>query len=356
MPPREARPQETLFSRPAPLLLALLALLLAAATLRMAIGDPFGWPQGSLAQSAGQLFIGKPWFAEASIGVMDIRLLRVVDACLVGAALAAAGVALQALLRNPLAEPFILGLSSGAGVGVMTQMFLAYHLHRTFGANHIGALLGTAATMLIVYGASRRRGTLDPLGLLLVGVVISTINGAIIMLLNYLPGPAGLRDDVARWMVGYLNEGVGAPMVRITFVGAAAGITLLAWAGRSMDVATFSDTEAMSLGVNLSRLRILLFAVASVLAAGAVVLAGPIAFVGLICPHLARLMLGPRHRTLVLGSALLGAILILLADTVSVAIDLWRGIGLLPIGIFTAMIGGPVFLWMLRPQLGRGTE
>ena len=132
------------------------------------------------------------------------------------------------------------------------------------------------------------------------------------------------------------------------------GLGVLLAASRAMGVATTSDAEAISLGVNLPRMRAVLFAVASVLAAGAVVLAGPIAFVGLVCPHIARLVLGPRHGPLLIGSALLGASLVITADTTSAALGLWLGIGLMPIGIFTAIGGGPAFLWMLRPQLGRG--
>jgi iron complex transport system permease protein len=132
-----------------------------------------------------------------------------------------------------------------------------------------------------------------------------------------------------------------------------AGITLLVLMGRAMDVASFSEPEAVSLGVNMAALRTLLFVIAGVLAAGSVVLAGPIAFVGLICPHFMRGLLGPGHRALVIGSALAGAALILAADIAAVLLDRQLWTGLMPVGVFTAMIGGPVFLWALRPQLGR---
>lgn len=346
-------------------LAAVLALLLvAAAALRLCLGRELGWPQGNFAAALWRLFVSDwaasvwpQWFERpTALSIMDLRLLRVVLAVLVGAALASGGVALQALLRNPLAEPFILGLSSGAAVGVMGQSLLGFLLGAPIGSGQLGALIGAAGAMLIVWAASRRHGVLDPLGLLLTGVVLSTICGAIIMLLNYLVGPGGLRENLSYWMMGYLNEGVHCGTVASVTLIVLAGIGLLLWAGRSMDVATFSDTEAQSLGVNVAALRTLLFATASVLAAGAVVLAGPVAFVGLICPHVVRLIQGPRHGPLVLSSALAGAVLILLADCCAVWLDRALGMGLMPIGIFTAMIGGPLFLWVLRPQLGRGAE
>lgn len=339
------------------ILYALAGIMLLVALLRLCVGQTLGWPGGSLVATIREPLTTPHDPAQSRSTeqwILQLRLNRAILGAMVGAALAVSGVALQALLRNPLAEPYILGLSSGAAVGVMVQMLLSYVLHLSFGANHLGAVLGATLSMLVVFSASRRRGVIDPLGLLLVGVVLSTINGAIIMLVNYLVGPAGLREDLFRWMMGYLNEGVSSSAIATVGLVSFAGFLLLIQQARAMDVASFSDTEAASLGVNLPRLRVMLFLVASVLAAGAVVLAGPIAFVGLICPHLARMLLGPSHRPLLIGSALLGATLVMLADTAAVLLDF--GQGLMPIGIFTAFLGGPAFLFMLRPQLGRGSE
>ncbi|MEE9211684.1 MAG: iron ABC transporter permease, partial [Phycisphaeraceae bacterium] len=258
--------------------LALAALLLLVVAFRMAIG---GLPDDDLLRE-----------------VLLSRLARVRSCVIVGVALATSGVALQVLLRNPLAEPFILGLSTGAGVGVIAQSVLAWWLYQQVGPSHLGALLGAAASMLIVYAAARRRGVIDPLGLLLVGVVLSTINGALIMLLNYVAGPGGVKEQLSLWMMGYISESVDAVSIWLVAAVTGGGLGLLLYLAGAMDVATFSDTEAQSLGVNLTRLRTTLFLVASVLAAGAVVLAGPIAFVGLVSPHLTRLLIGPSHRTL----------------------------------------------------------
>lgn len=335
-------------------MLILLAATIGLATFRLCIGQRFGWPEGKVHDSLWRLLTAG-WAGDGFSSVMDIRVNRAVLAVLVGSALATSGVALQALLRNPLAEPFVLGLSSGAGVGVMAQMLAGHYLGYQLGGHQFGALLGATVSMLIVYAGGRRHGVVDRLGLLLVGIVLSTINGAVIVLLNYLPGSTGLRDDLARWMTGYLNESVmGSTTVPVIALIGVVGLALLWRYGRSIDVACFSDAEAMSLGVNLTWLRTLLFVTASTLAAAAVVLSGPIAFVGLICPHIARLWLGPSHRPLLLGSAMLGAMLLLLSDIAAVSLDL--GQGRLPLGIFTAAIGGPMFVWMLRPHLGRGIE
>jgi len=309
--------------------------LIGVMALRMCIGEQFGWPSGEFADQ-----------------IVNIRKLRLVAALIVGAGLAISGVSLQALLRNPLAEPYLLGLSSGAAVGVMVQMLINFKLGRYTGTSHTGALIGALASMSIVYMAGRKRGMIDPLGLLLVGVVLSTINAAIIMLLNYVASPAGLREDLARWMTGYLNETVSWSTIRIIGGLTVAGFFILMGHARAMDAASFSDSEAMSVGVNLTRLRSVLFVSSGVLAAGAVLLAGPIAFVGLVCPHVARLLLGPTHRSLLIGSALIGAILIVSADAASVGLDM--GQGRLPLGIFTSTIGGLSFLILLRPYLGRG--
>ena len=347
-----------------------LVLLLAALILaRLSIGSSgVGWPSGPYATD-----------------ILDARQHRLVLALVVGAALAVSGVALQALLRNPLAEPYVLGLSTGAAVGIMAQSLLVYTLYFSMaeasdvgqdtvvaavapaptskvdlpgwvGHHQIGALAGAMLSVLIVFMASRRRGVIDPVGLLLTGIVLSTINGAIVLMLNYLVGPGGLRDDLMHWMMGFLDEDVGRQTVAVVVALTVAGLFLLLFYAPEMNIATLSEGEALSLGVHLGRLRTLLLLVASVLAAGAVVLAGPIAFVGLICPHLTRLLLGPRHGTLLIGSAFVGASLIVLSDLASVLIDLRWKIGLMPIGIFTALVGGPVFLWMLRPHLGRSME
>ena len=170
---------------------SLVVLVVAGAVVRLLVGQRMGWPEGDALGAVWRLFAGG-WLAEAGVySTLDIRLLRVALAVVVGASLSVSGVALQALLRNVLAEPFVLGLSSGAAMGVMAQVALSYGLGRAFGPGYVGALAGAWVTMGVVYMAGRWRGMIDPIGLLLVGVVLNTINGAVIMILNQLAGPGG---------------------------------------------------------------------------------------------------------------------------------------------------------------------
>jgi len=268
----------------------------------------------------------------------------------VGSGLATSGVLLQALLRNPLASPFILGITAGAGLGVMTAMYIGHLTGVTVASSSVlPALAGALAVMGIVYSLGQRRGWLDPVSLVLVGVIVSAICGALIMLLQHLV-PAGLHGEITRWMMGRIPE--DTPTASLVLVGglSVAGIAIGMAMGPAMDAATLGDDEARSVGLALGPLRVWMFLLAGALTAGAVALCGPIGFVGLLAPHAARLVLGPHHTSLVLGAALAGIILVVGADVARQAIDF--DAGRMPIGIFTALIGGPAFIWLLRT--GRG--
>lgn len=270
----------------------------------------------------------------------------------VGVSLAVSGVLLQALLRNPLASPFILGVSSGAGLGVMITRYIEHVAERTLalpGGDMLPALAGGGAALIVVYLLGRRRGWLDPVSLVLVGVIISTICGALIMFFQHLV-PMGLRGDLITWMMGHISE-VTKPAILIgNGALAALGLIVGLALGRAMDAATLADDEARSVGVNLGPLRVMMFALAGVLTAAAVALAGPIGFVGLVAPHAARLLLGPRHTPLIAGAALCGIVFVVGADVGRQIMDF--GAGRMPVGIFTALVGGPAFLWLLCS--GRG--
>lgn len=271
---------------------------------------------------------------------------------IVGGALAVSGVLLQALLRNPLASPFILGVSNGAGLGVMIAMYLSYAFRGTE-LGQLGqtgpAVVGGLVTLAVVYALGQQRGWLDPVSLVLIGVVVSTICGAGIMFFQHLV-PTGLRGQFTTWIMGHLSQGTDPGMLwvcgSITLVALVAAMFM----GRAMDAATLGDDEARSVGLAIGPLRLSMFFVAGLLAAMTVTLAGPIGFVGLIAPHGARLVLGPRHTVLVPGAALFGVILVVGSYAGSRMIDV--GAGQMPIGIFTALIGGPAFIWLLLS--GRG--
>ncbi len=270
----------------------------------------------------------------------------------VGTGLSTSGVLLQALLRNPLASPFLLGITAGAGLGVMFAMYLAHVAGVQWmwiTTNVAPALAGALAVMGIVYMLAQRRGWLDPVSLVLVGVIVSAVCGALIMLLQHMV-PAGLHGEITRWMMGRIPESTPTSSLMIAGGLSLGGVVVAAVMGRAMDAATLGDDEARSVGLALGPLRVWMFLLAGALTAGAVALCGPIGFVGLIAPHAARLVLGPHHTPLVIGAALAGVILVVGADVARQVIDL--GAGRMPIGVFTALIGGPAFIWLLRT--GRG--
>lgn len=285
--------------------------------------------------------------------IVDYRLGALASAGVAGACLGLSGALLQALLRNPLASPFVLGLSSGAGCAVAVAS-----LGASWGATWmvadggvIASALGAGAALLLVVAAGRRRGVIDPVTILLAGVVIAGVAGAVTVLVQYLMPPAS-RGDLLAWTMGRVPELPPALPLGIAAVSLVLGTVWSCARARWLDAACTSDDEALSLGVDLPPLRWRLVVIAGALAGGSVVLCGPIAFVGFVAPHLARMGLGAGHRTLVVASPLLGAALLIGADALRLAIPL-PGTGKLPVAVLTALIGGPIFLMVLRRQGAR---
>jgi len=280
------------------------------------------------------------------------RWATVQGCVVVGTALGVSGLLLQALLRNPLASPFILGVSGGAGLGVMVAMYVGYAWGSGGGKSWttLPALAGAMGALSVVYLLGRRRGLLDPVTLILVGVVISTICGAGMMFFQTLV-PTGLRGEFVLWLMGHISEAPPRTVLITAAVVSFLGLGVAMFLGRALDAAALGDEEARSVGLAIGPLRVGMFLLAGALAAGAVGLAGPIGFVGLIAPHAGRLLLGPRHTALVPGAALCGVLLLLVSDTGRQV--LVAGHGRMPVGIFTALIGGPCFLWLLLTGWGR---
>ena len=297
-------------------------------------------------------------FGFPRMAILQLRLTRVEAAAIAGAALGLAGVLLQGLLRNPLADPFVLGISSGSTVGVMIWIVFGQALLQSFTSSPwmenlfangqtIPALVGAVVATWLVFLLGRRRGgMLDPMTLILSGVIISTIGGALVMLLNNLV-PYGARTDILNYMFGYISEGTSHTLILAAFIS-----FVLAWAGAltlggAMNIASFSDAEAHSLGIQLSSLRLSAFALAALATAASITVAGPIGFVGLICPHVCRGIFGPDHRQLFITSPLLAAIFLMLADTFVRSTGAYFN-GELPVGVITALCGGPFFLYLLK--------
>ena len=274
--------------------------------------------------------------------VWELRLPRVVLASLVGLALGAAGAAYQGLFRNPLADPFVIGASSGSALGA-TLVIVLGGTGGAFGfaAVPLGAFVGAIGAAAVVYAATAWWGRLPLVGLLLAGSAVSSCLGALVWLLMVLHD-----EDLARivaWLMGSLASR-GWPAVRVGWPYVAVGVAGLALLARPLDALSLGEEPALSLGLPLRRATGAIIAAASLATAAAVAVAGVIGFVGLIAPHAARALVGGRHRYLIPACGLAGAILLLLAD------DLARTVAApveLPVGVLTALLGGPFFLLIL---------
>lgn len=289
--------------------------------------------------------------------VWKTRLVRLTVAGVVGAALATAGMALQGLLRNPLAEPYILGISSGAGVGVLFGLAMAdwWGALPKWLSGPALALAGAAVTCAAVYGIAQRRGRLDPYVLLLSGVIVNAFNGAV-MLSIYLFVKPYVVSGFMVWAMGNLTDNVPAGMLITAGACVLAGWAVLLARGAAFNTLGLGDEVAATSGVPVHWLRVETFLVVSLMTAAAVTLAGPVGFVGLIVPHVCRLVVGPDHRRLAVVSALVGAMFLMIADTLCRVVGELLNAGDLPVGVLTALCGGPFFIALLRGRLKGGRQ
>ncbi len=281
----------------------------------------------------------------------EVRYPRVLLASLIGAALAVSGTVYQAILRNPLADPYLLGVSSGAALAsyvwklplAATILGLVGWTQSVF-SQQAFAFTGALISVAIVFALSSRRGRLEPLTLLLVGVIVNVVNAALFLLINEL-----VRDQSQQ--AAFLVGGIGSPSRQeqwLAAVAAAGGWIVLLLISGQLNVAMLSEAEAVSLGVRIHLLRWAGLVTASLMTASAVAISGPIGFVGLICPHFSRLLVGNDQRRLMVVATAAGAMLLSLADALSRMLSQRDLAGhVLPVGIITALMGGPFFLLLL---------
>jgi len=272
-----------------------------------------------------------------------VRLPRIFLAAIVGAALASSGVVCQALLRNPLADPYILGVSSGAGLGAIIAVISG--LHWTFiGRSPISvfAFVGALGTVWLVWFLGRLTGKFHIVGLLLAGVVVNTFFSALIMFLTLVAKSQQVYATIF-WLMGNMVE----ENFLVLWCGAGCvvgGIVVLFYIAPQLNALSFGEEDARSMGVNTSRTQIIAFGVAAFITAIAVSLSGLVGFVGLVVPHGTRLVFGPDHRQLLPLSAIVGAIFLVVADTFARIVV---APAQLPVGVVTAIVGGPFFLILL---------
>jgi len=275
--------------------------------------------------------------------VFGLRLPRIALGILVGAALSTAGAGYQALLRNPLADPYVLGVSSGAALGAIISLIVA---PRVPGAIQIAAFAGAVATISVVYFLGRRGGQLDSSTLLLAGIVTASFLSAVIIFLMTLLSGRDLRG-MAFWLMGDLATPPSVNMGWLYFL-LAIGVGTIYGTAADLNLILTGEQEARHLGVNVSRVKLVVYVAASVLTGLAVSVSGAIGFLGLLVPHVMRMMFGTDYRVLIPTSAIGGAILIVLADTLARTIVAPTE---LPVGAMTAIAGAPLFIYLMRRRV-----
>lgn len=272
--------------------------------------------------------------------LLDIRLPRILLAATVGASLAAAGAAYQALLRNPLAEPYLLGVSNGAAVGTMIALVF-------FGANAwsrpVMAFAGALAATFAVYQLARGRAGATPERLILAGVIVTTFLSSAIVFITTLMDATRIRSFTF-WLLGDLS-GTSSSLLGIAMLAAIVGTIVLTINARSLNLLMLGERDAFDLGVEVTRVRLMVFLAASLLVGASVASSGSVGYVGLVVPHLVRLSIGSDNRTAIPAAALAGGLFVIVADTVARTIIAPRE---LPVGAITALIGAPLFIYLLR--------
>jgi len=311
--------------RDAYILIVIVLIFLAAAVSALAIG--------TVPISPWQL--GDPRYK----AILFVRFARIVTAIIAGAGLSALGAVLQSLLRNPLAEPYLLGASSGASLGAvlviisgLSQVFLP-----------VGGSIGALFSAIIVYMIAKRRGSIPTQSLILSGVIMSIALSSIIVFLISVAGNDALHN-IMWWLWGSL-EVYDLNLIGIIGGIVAAGILVMSCFSQDLNAISLGEESAIHLGVNVELVKRILFGVGSLIAGSLVALCGMIGFVGLIVPHIARSLVGPDHRRLMPASAILGATFMIVCDLISrVAFSPFE----IPVGVITALVGTPIFIVVLK--------
>ncbi len=336
-------------SRWAAILLTLVLILLIGLVLAVAIGRvaiPAGEVVSVVLRRLHSWLTGQPLgeIAAHEVIIWNLRLPRALLAASVGACLALAGCMMQGLLRNPMADPYVIGVSAGASVGGAVAFLLAESLRVSWGIalTPILAFLGAIAAVMMVYLVARIGERIPIMNLLLSGIALNTVLSAVLSLLIYYASRE--LQSLIFWLMGSFT-GRGWGQVAVIIPHLLLGLALAIFLARDLNALSLGEDAAATLGVNVERSKRLLLLASTLLTAGAVAMSGIIGFVGLLVPHICRLLFGPDHRLLLPASALVGGIFLVMADLLS---RILLANAELPVGVITSICGGPFFLYLLR--------
>lgn len=344
-PPRTKRARATLLA------IGLAIALLAGCLLSAMIGQlyiPPGEVVGFVLGGLGIDWLPGPSHEFGAAALAEVRFPRIVLTLLVGAALAVAGARMQGIFGNPLAEPGSVGVSSGAAVGASFSILFGLTFLGPFTTPAFAFVAGLVTTVL-VYAMSRTGGRTEVITLILTGVAVNAVCGALIAFITF-KAPTQAREQIVFWQMGSLNGSrweqvlLVAPLI---VVGAALAIAM----GRKLDLLSLGEKAARHVGVDVERVRVLSMVYVALLVSAAVAFAGIIAFVGLVVPHIIRMIIGPARRALLLCSVLGGAFLLTMADLAARTLVEFAD---LPIGMLTSLIGGPFFFYLIRRSRTKG--
>ena len=273
----------------------------------------------------------------------QVRVPRVCTAFLVGAGLAACGMAFQAMFRNPLAPPFTLGVAGGASLGAALYVWLGFSFAvLSISGVSVFAFLGALGSISLVYGLTRLRHGFSTATLLLAGIAVNLFSSSLIMLIQYLSDLAG-SFKILHWLMGGL-EGMGYDRVLGLAPLVATGVLILFAMTHELNLMSVGEELAISRGVDVRRVKHILFLATSICVGAVVAVCGPIGFVGMMVPHMCRLLVGSNHRHLLPTTCLFGGVFLTLCDTLARVLIAPAEI---PVGIITSVLGGPFFIWML---------
>jgi iron complex transport system permease protein len=333
-----------------PLLLLLGAALVAVTLVAAGSGQlhvPPAEVLGSFLHGIGIDLGPLPTHPQGDSALWAVRFPRVALAVVVGACLAVAGAMLQGVFGNPLAEPAVVGVSAGAAVGACSVIVLGVSVFGNLTVA-VAAFLGGLVTTLLVYALARAGGRTEVVTLVLTGIAVNAFAFGIIAFLTYVASPQA-REQIVFWQLGSLNGATGSAVAAAAPL-AIAGLAIAAAVAGKLDLLALGEGPARHLGVNVERLRLVVVLAVALLVGAGVAFAGIVGFVGLVVPHVIRMVAGPAHRLLLAASALGGALVLVAADLLArTAVENAD----LPLGMLTSLVGGPFFFWLLRRTRSR---